>query len=585
MDRDYVLIAAGIICSSSVLMLVAYLIYRRGIALRLALSQAVLLAVASAAAFALGKEGITLAGTGIGMGIVLLVAILLSVHLGRRIVLPIRQMVGVAEGLSRGELDHALAIGSKDELGDMADAFTLSLAYLQHLSVVGEALARGDSTVDAAPRSGGDVLGNAMAKINDSIRSLAADLDTLAQAVVAGTLDVRADATGHGGDYHRIVVGVNAALDAVSGPLKVMIAHVGRISQGDLSEMIDGEYQGDLSEVSSSLNRLVATLNEMSTQVQTLYTRHKAGEFGAVIPTEQFAGSFQRMAEWINESLRVYVRTLVKILDTLSSYAKGDFGPVLEGLVGNQTLASQKMDALRNNLRGLVAEVASLSRAVAAGELNARADETRFQGNWSALVRGLNATVTGLVGFLDSVPTPIMIVDPEYNIRYLNPAGATMVGVPADSAVGAKCYELLKTTDCRTDNCTCTRAMQSGAEAASQAQAELDGRGVDIALTGVPIIDRNGAVLGAIEIMMDQTAAKRAVGLAKKIGEFQEMEVYRLQDSLDKLAKGDLSITMQVAQGDDDTAATQEAFEAMAAALNHSVDSLRDMTNGDVDDY
>ena len=71
-------------------------------------------------------------------------------------------------------------------------------------------------------------------QVRANLISLIADMNALVKAAVAGKLATRADASRHGGDYRRIVDGVNQTLDAVIGPLNVAADYVARISKGDI---------------------------------------------------------------------------------------------------------------------------------------------------------------------------------------------------------------------------------------------------------------------------------------------------------------------------------------------------------------
>jgi methyl-accepting chemotaxis protein len=66
----------------------------------------------------------------------------------------------------------------------------------------------------------------------DNTNALVADAGMLATAAVEGKLATRADATRHGGDYRRIVEGVNRTLDSVIGHLNVAADYVDKISRG-----------------------------------------------------------------------------------------------------------------------------------------------------------------------------------------------------------------------------------------------------------------------------------------------------------------------------------------------------------------
>jgi methyl-accepting chemotaxis protein len=72
----------------------------------------------------------------------------------------------------------------------------------------------------------------------DAVNALVADAGVLVKTALEGRLATRADATKHGGDFRKIVEGVNRTLDAVIGPLNVAAEYVDRISKGDIPPKI-----------------------------------------------------------------------------------------------------------------------------------------------------------------------------------------------------------------------------------------------------------------------------------------------------------------------------------------------------------
>ena len=97
----------------------------------------------------------------------------------------------------------------------------------------------------------------------DAVNLMVSDAKMLADATVAGKLATRADASKHGGDFGRIVDGVNKTLDAVIVPLNVAANYVDRISKGDMPELITKEYYGEFNQIKDNLNVLIKALNEI----------------------------------------------------------------------------------------------------------------------------------------------------------------------------------------------------------------------------------------------------------------------------------------------------------------------------------
>ncbi len=100
--------------------------------------------------------------------------------------------------------------------------------------------------------------------VRSNLKGLITDMDMLAGAAVAGKLGTRADAAKHGGDFGKIVEGVNRTLDAVIGPLNVAAHYVERISKGDIPPKITDAYNGDFNTIKQNLNILIGAMENVT---------------------------------------------------------------------------------------------------------------------------------------------------------------------------------------------------------------------------------------------------------------------------------------------------------------------------------
>jgi len=101
-------------------------------------------------------------------------------------------------------------------------------------------------------------------QVRANLISLIADMNTLVKAAIDGKLATRADASRHGGDYRKIVDGVNQTLDAVIGPLNVAADYVARISKGDVPPPITDSYAGEFNTIKDNLNVLIGAMNQVT---------------------------------------------------------------------------------------------------------------------------------------------------------------------------------------------------------------------------------------------------------------------------------------------------------------------------------
>jgi methyl-accepting chemotaxis protein len=97
-----------------------------------------------------------------------------------------REMAGVADGISKGELDHKITVKSNDEMGDMGMAFTRMIGYLQNIAGVANKMSTGDLTEDVTPVSEKDLLGVAfkgmILRLRESVGQITENAQSLAVA-------------------------------------------------------------------------------------------------------------------------------------------------------------------------------------------------------------------------------------------------------------------------------------------------------------------------------------------------------------------------------------------------------------------
>jgi methyl-accepting chemotaxis protein len=99
-------------------------------------------------------------------------------------------------------------------------------------------------------------------EVRSHLKRLVADVEALIAAAAEGKLSVRTDATRHQGDYSRIVQGINHTLDAVIAPVQEASQVLAKISAGDLSVRVVGEYRGDHARIKEDVNKMAADLQE-----------------------------------------------------------------------------------------------------------------------------------------------------------------------------------------------------------------------------------------------------------------------------------------------------------------------------------
>ncbi len=259
--------------------------------------------------------------------------------------------------------------------------------------------------------------------------------------------------------------------------------------------------------------------------------------------------------------------------------AAGDMSMAFDLAGQREDSVMASMKRMVDSINALVTDANMLAEATVAGRLETRADVGRHQGHFRNIMEGVNDIMNRLVGLLDSMPAPAMIIDNDFSIRYMNELGAKVGGKTSHQLIGVKCFDHFKTSDCHTDGCACNRAMMHGKVANSETDAHpMPGLDLDISYFGVPLRDRQGNIIGAFEVVSDQTAIKKAARVADKQARFQNEEVAKLLVNLEKLSSGDLAFATSVATSDEDTVAIAQNFEKINLSLRQNIEALNKIT-------
>ncbi|MBF0528851.1 MAG: PAS domain-containing protein [Deltaproteobacteria bacterium] len=111
---------------------------------------------------------------------------------------------------------------------------------------------------------------------------------------------------------------------------------------------------------------------------------------------------------------------------------------------------------------------------------------------------------------LDQIPTPIMAVNRDLKIIFMNAAGIKLLGKSWAEIEGRFCYDQFNSLHCQTPECRMKQAMESGQTCTARNEAKVDGRSIPIEYTAAPLKDDDGNIVGGLEYVIDITERVRA---------------------------------------------------------------------------
>ncbi|MBF0501737.1 MAG: methyl-accepting chemotaxis protein [Candidatus Riflebacteria bacterium] len=236
----------------------------------------------------------------------------------------------------------------------------------------------------------------------DAINLLVGDAGILAKAAKEGKLDTRADATKHGGDFRKIVEGVNGTLDSVIGPLNVAAEYVDRISKGDIPKKITDTYNGDFNEIKNNLNTCIDAVNLLVGDAAVLARAAKEGKLDTRADATKHGGDFRKIVEGVNETLDSVIGPLNVAAEYVDRISKGDIpNKITDTYNGDFNEIKNNLNTCIDAVNLLVGDAGVLVKAAIEGRLATRADASRHGGDFRKIVEGVNKTLDAVIGPLN----------------------------------------------------------------------------------------------------------------------------------------------------------------------------------------
>jgi methyl-accepting chemotaxis protein len=221
----------------------------------------------------------------------------------------------------------------------------------------------------------------------------------LAEAAIEGKLDTRADVNQFEGNYQRIVQGINDTLDALIAPLNVAAEYIDRISKGDIPEKITDDYKGDFNEIKNNINQCIDGLGglvEANDVLQKMaFNDH----------TCSVNGDYHGLYAEVGKAVNLVRDRLLNITNAVQHIAAGDLSDLENWKAIGQRSENDKIMpifiTMMENIKALTHETTKLTEAAVDGKLDARGDISRFEGEYTQLIQGMNDTLDAVIAPLN----------------------------------------------------------------------------------------------------------------------------------------------------------------------------------------
>ncbi|MGB4497830.1 MAG: methyl-accepting chemotaxis protein [Methylococcaceae bacterium] len=166
------------------------------------------------------------------------------------------------------------------------------------------------------------------------------------------------------------------------------------IAMGDLSSKIDISQIDEIGDLLRSMNMMQNALNSFVEAQDMMAEQHKKGYPKVMVDVSKFSGTYQRIAQQMNDLIQSRVSINRRIIEIVAQYAKGDFSLDMEELPGETRIITEAMSGIKKALFLISNEIEILAKAGLEGDFSKRANADDFEFMFRDMLSDLNKLLT-----------------------------------------------------------------------------------------------------------------------------------------------------------------------------------------------
>ena len=328
---------------------------------------------------------------------VVIVLVIFSALLGLGAMAILRDVLGVvgqmskaASAIAEGRVDQQVNHSSKDELGQLADAFRSMIEYVGGIAHAADRLAAGDMSAHVKERSPEDVLSRNMNRATGTLKAIVGEAQALIEAARQGDLGTRGHPEKFEGAYSELIAGINDMLDALAQPMDEARAALEQVASKDLRSRMSGNYKGDHAKVRDALNAAMGNMDTTLSAIQAAIAQVNGAATEIASGSQDLASGASQQASALDQ-VTSSIKQVEERIKRSAAYAT-EAKTIVATARASAQKGAESMTQLASAVEGIKSAADKTARIVKT------IDEIAFQTNLLALNAAVEAARAGDAG-------------------------------------------------------------------------------------------------------------------------------------------------------------------------------------------
>ncbi len=184
-------------------------------------------------------------------------------------------------------------------------------------------------------------------------------------------------------------------------PLRKSIAFAKAVTEGDLTAQMEIAQKDEIGILADAFMKMKEKIHQVLQEMDALIQAVQKGKLDVRGNAAAFNGGWRELIAGFNSVIDVFVEPITMTAMCIDKIAKGNIPEkITKEYQGDFNEIRNDLNALIGNIRDVLQELDTLSRAVQEGDMDVRGNQERFIGEWGTLVQGINSV-------LDAFAAPI----------------------------------------------------------------------------------------------------------------------------------------------------------------------------------
>ncbi len=301
------------------------------------------------------------------------------------------------EGQLGGQAEVAGVSGTWRDLTESVNQLADNLTdQVRNIAQVTTAVATGDLSKKITVDAQGEIaeLKDTINTMVDQLNAFAAEVTRVAREVgTEGKLGGQATVEGVSGTWRGLTDNVNLMAGNLTSQVRAIARVTTAVANGDLSKKIDIEAQGEIFELTETINTMVDQLSSFAAEV-TRVAREVGteGKLGGQAEVQGVSGTWRDLTENVNSMADNLTDQVRNIAQVATAVANGDLSQKITVDARGEIFELKKtLNTMVDQLSSFAAEVTRVAREVGTeGQLGGQAEVQGVSGTWRDLTENVN---------------------------------------------------------------------------------------------------------------------------------------------------------------------------------------------------